>query len=315
MSDDSDKTVFKTAGRGSPDHTAMRPMPGGRGAAAPQPGAARPAASMAQPQPSTMAPVADVDAVLFSATQGLNPLVNAASALITVFEKTRQSTSHPDIGGLHKRLVSEIRQFDNRLRELGIKPEIALSARYVLCSVLDETILNTPWGSESPWAQRTLLSVFHNETSGGEKVFLILDRMRQAPADNIHMIELIYICLSLGFEGKYRLNSRGRDAIEVIRDDLFLIIRGYRGDHERSLSTHWQGLGRTKKTLTEYLPIWVIVVIAVCLLFFSFVGFRWWLYDSATPLSDKLEGVAVTAQEKLTSLETNDENPVRVIEQ
>ena len=312
MSDDSDKTVFKTAGRGSPDHTAMRPMPGGRGATAPQPGAARPAS---KPQPSSMAPVDDVEAVLFGATQGLNPLVNAASALITVFEKTRQSTSHPNIGGLHKRLVSEIRQFDNRLRELGIKPEIALSARYVLCSVLDETILNTPWGSESPWAQRTLLSVFHNETSGGEKVFLILDRMRQTPADNIHMIELIYICLSLGFEGKYRLNNRGRDAIEVIRDDLFLIIRGYRGEHERSLSAHWQGLGRTKKTLTQYLPIWIIVVIAVCILFFSFVGFRWWLYDSATPLNDKLDDLSITAQEKLAPLETHDQNTVRAIEQ
>lgn len=309
MSDDSDKTVFKTAGSGG----SMRPMPGGRGAA-PQPGGATRPAPMANAQAATMAPAVDVDSVFFRTTQGLNPLVNSASALITVFEKTRQSTSHPDIGGLHKRLVSEIRLFDNRLRDLGIKPEIALSARYVLCSVLDETVLNTPWGSESPWAQRTLLSVFHNETSGGEKVFLILDRMRQAPADNIHMIELIYICLSLGFEGKYRLNSRGRDAIEVIRDDLFLIIRGYRGDHERTLSSHWKGLGRTKKTLAEYLPVWVIVVIAACLLFFSFAGFRWWLYDMATPLSNQLEEITTTTQEKLTPIEIADEDSSDLID-
>src|SRR5690606_38681529 len=116
-----------------------------------------------------------------------------AATLIAVFEKTRQSMSHPDVGGLHQRLTNEVRAFESRLREMGMRQETVLAARYVLCSALDEAVLNTPWGSESAWAQRTLLTVFHNETSGGEKFFLILDRTRQSPAENLDMLELIYI--------------------------------------------------------------------------------------------------------------------------
>ncbi|VUD66128.1 hypothetical protein TDB9533_03511 [Thalassocella blandensis] len=294
-SDDSDKTVFKPApGGNNPDHTVMRPMPGGRGfGGAPQPPPQQ--APQYRPQPGAMRPPppqVDAEAAFFRGGNGLNPLVNSAASLIAVFKQTRQSMTHNDIGGLHQRLTNEIRAFESRARDLGLAPEIALSTRYILCSALDEAVLNTPWGSESAWAQRTLLSVFHNETSGGEKFFLILDRMRQSPAENIQVLELFYILLSLGFEGKFRLSPRGRDTIEQIRDELFSIIRRYRGDYERHLSDHWRGLGRTKNTLTQYIPMWVIVTVVIALLFFSFSGFRYWLYESATPVAEQLHDIA-----------------------
>ncbi|MFT5083872.1 MAG: type VI secretion system protein ImpK [Lentisphaeria bacterium] len=296
-SDDSDRTVFKPAISGSPDHTLMRPMPGGRnfgdsGNTLQQPA---PLAGVVPRNAQRQAPAMDSQASYFRIASGLNPLVDAASPLIAVFEKTRKSMSHPNVGGLHQRLTSEIRIFETRVREMGVAPEIALSTRYLLCSALDEAVLNTPWGSDSAWAQRTLLSVFHNETSGGEKFFLILDRVRQSPAENINVLELIYILLSLGFEGKYRLMSRGRDAIETIRDDLFSIIRNYRGEYERNLSDRWQGLGQSKNTLAHYIPMWVIVTLVVALLFFGFSGFRYWLYETATPVYEQLETISTAA--------------------
>lgn len=285
---DSDKTVFQPSVRANADSTSMRPMPGGRGA----PGANRP-----QPgAPAAPLPV-DQEAAFFQTCQGLNPIVNAASSLIVVLEKTRSSMAHSDIAGLYKRLQNEIRAFENRLREQGLAPEIVLSARYIICAVLDEVVLNTPWGSDSAWASRSLLSVFHNETAGGEKFFLILDRLRQSPAENIHMIELMYICISLGFEGKYRFVERGRDALERIRDELFAVIRRQRGEFERELAGKWHGLGGSRNTLAQYIPMWVIVVVVVSLLFFSFSGFRWWLYESSTPVADKLNGITVSIQE------------------
>lgn len=287
-SDDSDKTVFKQPVPGG-DRTVMRPSPGGRtssnqptapvGGGIPQPG---------RSAPQTRAPQHDTGAAYFRTDRGLNPLVNAASTLIAVYEKTRQSLQHPDVGGLHQRLVNEIKAFEARARDQGIRQEIILSSRYLMCSVLDEAVLNTPWGSESAWAQRTLLTVFHSETSGGEKSFLILDRMRQAPADNLDIIELFYICLSLGFEGKYRLMSRGRDALDQIKEDLFAIIRRQRGEYERALASRWAGLGNMRNPLAEYIPMWVVVSLVLVVLFFSYTGFRYWLYNSATPVAEQL---------------------------
>lgn len=295
-SDDSDKTVFKQPTPGG-DRTAMRPMPGGRNTVAQNTSAAagqQAGRSSALPRASP----GDMGVAYFRTESGLNPLVNAASTLIAVFEKTRQSMSHPDVGGLHQRLTNEIKTFEARARDQGIRQEIILSARYLMCSVLDEAVLNTPWGSESAWAQRTLLTVFHSETSGGEKSFLVLDRMRQSPADNLDILELFYICLSLGFEGKYRLINRGREALDQIREELFAIIRRHRGEYERALSPHWAGLGNTRNPLTEYIPMWVVIALVLVILFFSYSGFKYWLYTSATPVAESLLNLSEEKIEK-----------------
>ncbi|WP_018277137.1 type IVB secretion system protein IcmH/DotU [Teredinibacter turnerae] len=285
-----DRTVFRQptpGGERGGDRTVMRPR---SSAARPAPRGSQSAAPQRH-QPATVA--SDPHAAQFANGRGLNTLVSLAATLLAVYEKTRHSMTHADTAGLHKRLCNEIRNFEVNARDAGIRQEVVISARYVLCSILDEAVLNTPWGSESAWAQRSLLSVFHNETSGGEKFFLILDRVRQSPAENIDMLELFYVCLSMGFEGKFRLMSRGRDGIEQIRDDLFSTIRRYRGEYERDLSTHWQGLGRTKKTLAEYLPVWVAVVVVGAVLLFGFSGFRYWLYERATPVVEQLNVIAL----------------------
>ena len=206
--------------------------------------------------------------------------------------------SHPNVGGLHQRLVNEIKAFEANAKEQGIKPEVVLSARYILCTVLDEAVLNTPWGAESAWTQRTLLSMFHNETSGGEKFFLILDRMRDMPAENLSILEMIYIFLSLGYEGKYRVLHRGKEALEQIRDELFRIIRNHRGEYERSLSPSWEGLGRIKNSLAEYIPMWVIASVVAGVLLVSYTGFRYWLYQSSAPVAQQLVDISNNKPEK-----------------
>ncbi len=283
MSSENDKTVFRPRAPKNYDQTIIRPTPGKRGGQpTPQP---QVSVSPAYPPIDNQA---SFNANSFRVSYGLNPLVNSASTLIAVFQKTRNTVSHSDVAGLHQRLSNEIREFQLQLQKLEIKPEIAISARYVLCSALDEIVLNTPWGAESHWPQKTLLSIFHNETFGGEKFFQILDHMRQTPSENVDMLELMYILISLGFEGRYRFADRGRDALEQIRDELFSIIRNYRGEYERALSSNWQGLGKIRNSLIQYIPMWVVASVMSAILVLSYSGFRYWLYDSTSPVVKQL---------------------------
>ena len=285
--DNPDKTVFRQPiNRG--DGTVVRPMPGGR---APSNQASQPAPMQQPYQPQQAQPESRARANVpddFSTTCGLNPLVNAAATLLAVFSKTRESLSHPNVGSLHQQLDREIKAFDIKARNAGVKEDTVMIARYLLCTILDEAVLNTPWGAESAWNQRTLLGIFHKETAGGEKFFAILDRLRNSPAENIDALELIYICLSLGYEGKYRVIARGRDQLEQLRDDLFHIIRSYRGEYERSLSPCWQGLANSKNTLSNYVPMWVVASVVVGLMALTYSGFRYWLDQSSDSVSQQL---------------------------
>lgn len=308
--DDSDKTVFRQSGvapGGRNDHTVIRPSPGRRSGQHPQQRTGDPVQQTTTnyARPASYPPQRnfdDVNAGQFSTLYGLNPLVNAASMLLAVFHKTRQSVAHPNVGGLHQQLVSAIRTFETSAREKNIRPEIVLAARYILCTALDEAVLNTPWGAESAWTQRSLLSIFHNETNGGEKFFQLVDRMRERPAENLDILELMYILLSLGFEGKYRVIGRGKDMIESIRDELYRIIRTHRGDYERQLSANWHGLGKIKNSLANYIPMWVVASVVCGVLVLGYSGFRYWLHQSTTHVATQLEAISSADPDKASGI-------------
>ena len=223
---------------------------------------------------------------------GTNIITDAAAQLLALMGRLRSTTQHHDIAALHRQVVQAIQNFENTARGLGAAPEALLISRYGLCAAIDETVLNTPWGSSSVWSSRSMLSTFHKETGGGEKFFIILDRIRQEPAKNIDLIELYSIILSLGFEGKYRIQPNGRSYLDSLRDELFNIVRMQRGDYEPELSPHWRGLKAKANSLVQQVPLWVIAALTGVILFGVYLGFNFMLLNNAGPSLEKFESIS-----------------------
>jgi len=258
------------------------PTAGDRTVLIPTPGAAAPGSARA-------APVSGGElAQDFRVRNSLNPLVSAASKLLGVVIKLRTTMRHDNVPDLHKRLTNEIQKFEREARQLSLPAETVLTARYLLCSVVDEVVLSTPWGSASGWSQHSLLSLFHKETFGGEKCFVILQRMLETPGTHIALLELFYLCLSLGFQGKYRLAQRGYEQLEQIRENLYRTIESHRPTMDRDLSPHWKGCVERRTRLVHYVPLWVVASVVLGVLAVTFSGYRWWLYESATPISAEI---------------------------
>jgi type VI secretion system protein ImpK len=283
MSNNDDDPFF---GSGDSDRTILRPTPGGRrGPAAPTPAPPPQQLPMGQPQqPAYGQPVQpQMPGGLPDLSGGVNPLSAAATTLLALIAQLRDSASHPDPQALFQHVSQEIQQFEANARNRGEPPDVILGARYVLCTAVDETVLNTPWGSQSVWATQTLLGTFHNETWGGEKFFQLLDRLLQEPAKNLHLLELMYLCLTLGFEGKFRVQERGRAMLESIMDNLYQAIRMHRGDFERGLSPRWRGVEDKRTPLAKYVPLWVVAAVSAGLLMVVFWGFLMALNSASNP--------------------------------
>ena len=204
----------------------------------------------------------------------LNPLVAAASALLSEAVRLKHSFEPEDLAALNQRLSSELKLFEHRALHDGAESSQVMAARYVLCTVLDEAVVTTPWGNESEWSQMSLLSSFHNETFGGEKFFQLLERLSRNPVKHLPMLELMYLCLSLGFEGKYRVLPRGMLELEAVRDSLYRQIRQLRGDVPREISPHWQGLKDTRR-LVSIVPWWMVALFTLVCLAVMYGGFAW----------------------------------------
>lgn len=300
MSESADKTIIRSSRNPSAvDQTVVRPSPGRRASQAPR--QAIPSDNFDLPvmqgQPQSVMPQINPDVIVQHVGPNINDLISCAATLLGVYSHLKNTMNHNDENGLSSRLINEIKLFEKHSKEFMIKPEIVLASRYILCTMLDEAIMNTPWGSSGQWSQHTLLSTFHNETAGGEKFFLLLDRMRETPAENIDILELMYLCLSIGFEGKYRFFNNGKEQIEIIRDDLFSLIRNFRGEFERDLSFGWRGQQGNQSTLTEYLPIWVVASVFSMIMFFSYLGFHLWLSESSSSIVDRIDKITLVMDE------------------
>ena len=153
--------------------------------------------------------------------------------------------------------MAEVRAFEARALQEKFDPAAIKVARYAICATLDDVVLNTPWGGASQWAQQSMVATFHRETVGGDRFYDLLARLEKDPGRNIDMLEFLYMCLALGFEGRLRVEQGGADKHVEIRRGLARIIRTQRGEVERVLSPHWMGLDIPHRVLSAWKPFWI----------------------------------------------------------
>ncbi|NOQ35623.1 MAG: OmpA family protein [Methylococcaceae bacterium] len=213
-----------------------------------------------------------------------NPLFSSALTLFALVTQLRQSLSHQDVPALREQLISEVKKFESKAIALQCPLEQVQTARYALCSLVDEVILNTPWGCNSIWTTESLLVSFHKESWGGEKFFKILKNIINQPEIYFNLLELFYYCLSLGFEGKYKIQERGLSELQEIRENLYHILKGQRGELEGSLSLQWRGVGDKRNLLARYVPLWVIAAVAALIIMLIFLGFLYKVNETSTPI-------------------------------
>jgi len=214
---------------------------------------------------------------------GANPLGVAANRLLNLIPQIRAMATNQDPRALQQLLLEYIREFEQRAGAGGVPMETIIGARYCICTVLDEAAAQTPWGGEGVWPKHSLLVALHNETWGGEKFFQLLARLIQTPHQHIDLIELLYYCIMLGFEGRYRVIENGRAQLETLKARLLQLIESTRGDRSSQLALHWHGVQRLASPPWTMVPLWVA---AACTLLLAFLIYLWFSYRLSSRSDD-----------------------------
>jgi len=218
---------------------------------------------------SQYAPALDRQAAAADLTRlgGLNPLIEAANPILAAVPQIRHALRHPDPAGLRARLREQIDGFERSARAAGVPEDRVVPARYALCALLDDSAAATPWGRD--WATQGLLADLHGEAAGADKFFALLDQMAAEPAKHLDLLEFFYVCLALGFEGKYRGGEGSRQALTQARAKLYAILAQQRPQASAELSGRWRGAAAPARRLPSALGIWAVG--SACLLVLSAV--------------------------------------------
>lgn len=264
---------------------------------APRPSAARPQkrpspASTSRPKAGSTSPaLSDIDFnwQLPAGLSGNNPLIAASRIIFAVVGRLRAAPRALDAKSLRAQLNQQIKMFDQATQQARIEQDVAYSARYALCSFIDETVLSTPWGAASGWAQNSLLVQWTGDAWGGERFFSIMQRCMDDTRRYLPLIELMYLCLAFGFQGKYRVQRGGGGAqLLEVQDTLYRAIRQQHGDEERDLSSSWRGVQDRRSKLIRYVPLWVVGAVCALIMTALFLAFHLSLGGISGPLAEEL---------------------------
>jgi type VI secretion system protein ImpK len=157
-----------------------------------------------------------------SAARNVQNLPDMAGTLFSLILSLRTSSNYGSDEELRRKILGYLDQIDKEGLEAGIAREDLEAARYPLVAFIDETILNSEWKGRESWRERPLQLELYGETIAGERFFERLDKIRRAGDTKADLLEIYYLCLALGFEGKYKISgpAKLRELLADVRREL-----------------------------------------------------------------------------------------------
>lgn len=132
----------------------------------------------------------------------------AAHLCTDLFQIVLRMGDAEDLGApaaLRKLILHYLALFERNCRAAGMDAESIDDARYAVIALIDETVLSVPGASRDYWLTRPLQLELFGEALAGEQFYVRCQRLLSTGAAAWEVLEVYYLCLSLGFEGKYRL--------------------------------------------------------------------------------------------------------------
>lgn len=157
-------------------------------------------------------------------------------------------------------------------KRLQVPAEDMYEAKFAFCALVDEVVLMSGLKLREAWSRRPLQLQFFGEQLAGERFFENLERLRQAGAPKLQVLEVYHMCLLLGFQGRYILEGSEKLAYLTSRvGEEIAHLKGKRA----AFAPRWSAPDRVSNALRREIPLWVIGTVFALAGLLAFVGMRW----------------------------------------
>jgi type VI secretion system protein ImpK len=180
--------------------------------------------------------------------------------LFLIIIRMREAEDLGDPATLRKLITYYIGLFEKNCKTIGMPEDSISESKYAMIGLIDETVLSVPGACRDYWISRPMQLDYFGDNIAGQEVYEKLQKMLLQPENKKDVLEVFYLCLSLGFEGKYKMfNPEERIAI---MDDLGRKIRRTRIRVSAELSPHGKRAESADRRIkTFFFPLWLSCVL------------------------------------------------------
>jgi type VI secretion system protein ImpK len=164
-----------------------------------------------------------------------------------------------DVGGfesLHPNVQKLFESFEERCKAMAVDPDDVATAKYALAAFMDETVLNSPWPYKDRWADNPLQLDYFGTYLAGENFFDKLEEVRSRADAKPELLEIYYLCLLLGFKGKYGVS--GEEKLRSLIESVGAELGRVKPAGGKELSPHWKIPDGPHTVATDKLPRWAV---------------------------------------------------------
>ena len=165
--------------------------------------------------PRREAPRAPAPAAVVSA--GAGRLADAFASVFALILQLRSTADFGEPAALRERAEALLDRAVAQAGAQGAASTDVREAEFCLVAFLDETLLMSDWPGRDGWAQRPLQLSRYERYDAGEAFF---DRLRQLLSEGgrDETLEVYYLCIALGYKGRYQIH--GREVLGQLVADL-----------------------------------------------------------------------------------------------
>lgn len=219
---------------------------------------------------------------LFVSHCATNPIVNAASPLLSLLERLSLSPTLPPIEAIRDNIQHELFAFHSRLASQAYAHELIKIANYLLTTTIDELLGKNYLRLYGKPSEFKAFTTFAPDAARPEYHFFeIVQYIKQRTNQYLDLIELAYYCLITGFEGELHFRADGRQWLDNLIEELHQIIQKNRAHKPTRL---FQEPITPTSEPASHKPVIIKLACAIGLIIITYLGSQFLLDNKAKSL-------------------------------
>jgi type VI secretion system protein ImpK len=164
--------------------------------------------------------------------------------------------------------------FERGARRIHVSADDVFAAKYAFCATVDEIVLSSNMEIRNVWERAPLQLLLFGDQVAGENFFTELEEVRRRGAASVQALEVFYMCLLIGFEGKYALDDKEKlNYLVAALDKEIAHLKGKRAP----FAPYWKTPDNIKHMMKTDLPLWLIGTVLTLLAVGAYAGISWLL--------------------------------------
>jgi len=182
-----------------------------------------------------------------------NDLITFAGPVFDLILRLKSGIVAPS-NDLRPKVAAMLTDFEKRAERYRFNHKIVSVSKFALAAFVDETVLMNNFPMRDQWEKYALQLEYFGEQLAGNKFFEKLESMLNQIDVTKDAVEVYYVCMLLGFKGRYAVYDQEK-LLEIMQRTANALVKAGK-IVPVELSPHWLANDQPEPPKKRGMPVW-----------------------------------------------------------